>query len=187
MSKKIMQQSLNALKYHQEQTRPIHNTIETIAALEAELAKGEQPQADLRKAAELAFDLLCDAVEPTATQIQSDIGMCAQWDVDAIECIDALRQALAQPEQNFCPRCGKRLGDGIHTCTPPAQIALDKKADNARELGLDYEPVLVMELTEDGWGIIPDDDFMETLPNGTKLYTAPPKRECQHCGKITKP
>jgi hypothetical protein len=52
-----------------------------------------------RKLMQKAFDLLCDAVEPTATQIQADIGMCAQWDVDAIECIDALRQALAQPEQ----------------------------------------------------------------------------------------
>jgi len=30
----------------------------------------------------------------------------------------------AQPapvqERNFCERCGKRLGSGIHTCTPPA-------------------------------------------------------------------
>jgi len=23
-------------------------------------------------------------------------------------------------ERNFCERCGKRLGSGIHTCTPPA-------------------------------------------------------------------
>jgi hypothetical protein len=29
----------------------------------------------------------------------------------------------AQPEQerNFCPRCGKRVGDYIHTCTPPQE------------------------------------------------------------------
>ena len=29
----------------------------------------------------------------------------------------------AQPEQerNFCPRCGKRAGDYIHTCTPPQE------------------------------------------------------------------
>ena len=53
-----------------------------------------------REIMQQAFDLLCDAVEPTATQIQADIGMCAQWDVDAIECIDTLRQALAQPEQS---------------------------------------------------------------------------------------
>jgi len=24
-----------------------------------------------------------------------------------------------QGERNFCPRCGKRAGDYIHTCTPP--------------------------------------------------------------------
>lgn len=35
--------------------------------------------------------------------------------------ITAIKQALAQPEeQNFCPRCGKRTAD-IHTCTPPQE------------------------------------------------------------------
>lgn len=34
----------------------------------------------------------------------------------AVEYVDT-----AQPEQNFCQRCGKRLGDGIHTCTHPEQ------------------------------------------------------------------
>ena len=30
-------------------------------------------------------------------------------------------QPTAQPERNFCGRCGQRLGDAdhIHTCTPP--------------------------------------------------------------------
>lgn len=42
MSKEIMQQALDALKYHQEQTRPIQNTIEAIEALEAALAQPEQ-------------------------------------------------------------------------------------------------------------------------------------------------
>jgi hypothetical protein len=28
--------------------------------------------------------------------------------------------AAPVPERNFCERCGKRLGDYIHTCTPPA-------------------------------------------------------------------
>ena len=52
------------------------------------------------------------------------------------EAITAIKEALAQPEQepvaweqfheylverNFCPRCGKRTADltTIHTCTPP--------------------------------------------------------------------
>jgi len=26
-----------------------------------------------------------------------------------------------QSERNFCPRCGKRAGDYIHTCTPPQE------------------------------------------------------------------
>ena len=35
------------------------------------------------------------------------------------DAIDAVKEALAQPEErNFCPRCGKRTAD-IHTCTPP--------------------------------------------------------------------
>ena len=29
-------------------------------------------------------------------------------------------QANAAREINFCERCGKRAGDYIHTCTPPA-------------------------------------------------------------------
>jgi len=31
--------------------------------------------------------------------------------------------SAAQPKQkrNFCPRCGKRAGDYIHTCTPPQE------------------------------------------------------------------
>ena len=42
----------------------------------------------------------------------------------AIAICEALEQSLAQPEKtterNFCPRCGKRLGeiDDMHTCTP---------------------------------------------------------------------
>ncbi len=60
--------------------------------------------------------------------------------------------------------------------------ALDKKADNARELGLDYEPepVAWMYVNKDGeceqiehieFEAIPDD------PSITPLYTTPPKRE----------
>jgi hypothetical protein len=41
------------------------------------------------------------------------------------EAIAALKEALAQPEQdrNFCSRCGKRTPDltHIHTCTPPRE------------------------------------------------------------------
>ena len=51
-----------------------------------------------------------------------------------------------------CNRCGKAVGTNdwdIHTCTPKPGLcdgcetrhqALEKMAQNARELGLDYEP-----------------------------------------------
>jgi len=68
------------------------------------------------------------------------------------EAITALREALAeQPAQqdSTCsnalraqgkayPRTCKKCGLG--PCVELAQQALDKKAENARELGLDYEP-----------------------------------------------
>jgi hypothetical protein len=39
--------------------------------------------------------------------------------------VAAIKEALAQrTEQNFCSRCGKRVGgiDSIHTCTPPMEM-----------------------------------------------------------------
>jgi len=41
------------------------------------------------------------------------------------------------------------------------------------------EPVAVWELQEGGWDTIADPEWMESLPIGTKLYTAPPQREWQ--------
>ena len=57
-----------------------------------------------------------------------------------------------------CERCGEVNPAEIHTCTPQG-------------------PVAVWELQEGGWDTIADADWMETLPVGTKLYTAPPQRE----------
>lgn len=39
------------------------------------------------------------------------------------------------------------------------------------------ESVAVWELQEGGWDTIADRDWMESLPVGTKLYTAPPQRK----------
>lgn len=41
----------------------------------------------------------------------------------AFKALAALREHLATDaqERNFCPRCGKRAYDGIHTCTPPKE------------------------------------------------------------------
>lgn len=47
------------------------------------------------------------------------------WHKFACEAAAAIKEALAQrTEQNFCSRCGKRLGgiDSIHTCTPPMEM-----------------------------------------------------------------
>jgi NAD-dependent SIR2 family protein deacetylase len=49
------------------------------------------------------------------------------WHMDCKkdEAVTAIKEALAQPEQerNFCARCGKRTADltVIHTCTPPQE------------------------------------------------------------------
>ena len=64
------------------------------------------------------------------------------------------------------------------------QQALDKKAENARELGLDYEPAKQEPVA---WvcygssdGEMHDIDFeqkdVDALPVGTMLYTFPPQR-----------
>ena len=45
MSREAMQAALDALTYHQEQTRPIQRTIEAIAQLEAALAAPVEPVA----------------------------------------------------------------------------------------------------------------------------------------------
>lgn len=91
-----------------------------------------------RKLMQKAFDLLCDAVEPTATQIQADIGMCAQWDVDAIECIDALRQALAQNPLDVADRAyfaGKQAGitEALAQPEPFSLVCTKCSADRTKE------------------------------------------------------
>ena len=88
---------------------------------------------DLRKAAEMALEALNQAT-----------GMCAKRtstrrDID--EAIQALRQALAQPEQE--PVCTKIEGNQFDT------------------FKVRYEDAVKLK----------------DLPVGTKLYTAPPKRE----------
>ena len=80
----------------------------------------------------------------------------------AYQAITALRQAIEQAEKQQAP---------------------DKKADNARELGLDYEPFPVAWVCE-GFGkekhnldYVQED--IDALEIGTALYTAPPQTENQ--------
>jgi hypothetical protein len=58
-------------------------------------------------------------------------------------------------------------------------IAKDGKRIDPASIYKEPEPVAVWELQEGGWDTIADADWMESLPIGTKLYTAPPQREWQ--------
>ena len=87
---------------------------------------------DLRKAAEMALEALEKVTGGHAVVIHK------------------LRQALAQPEQelDYPPECTTPELEVAYAAgwwkalevQRNKQQALDKKADNARELGLDYEP-----------------------------------------------
>jgi hypothetical protein len=58
----------------------------------------------------------------------------------AYQAITALRQAIEQAEKQFNPDWDQQAVLVKRIRELEAQQALDKKADNARELGLDYEP-----------------------------------------------
>ena len=122
-----------------------------------------------REIMQQAFDLLCDAVEPTATQIQADIGMCDQWDVDAIKCIDTLRQALAQPEFD----------------TPESHIVKWSIPVDPNNFG---EPLAQPEQEPVAWAVLRPDGRVKLLSHQqgvevdlkwTPLYTAPPRKPWQ--------
>ena len=57
------------------------------------LSTGGNKAMKLEQAARQALGLLEDAAEPAATQTKADEGMVAQWDVNALETIAALREA----------------------------------------------------------------------------------------------
>jgi hypothetical protein len=74
-----------------------------------------------------------------------------------------------------------------------ANEALDKMAENARELGLDYEPVAwrawvskFPQGTGSDWVYVTKPIMKDSIHN-QPLYTTPPQRTCEGCGKITKP
>ena len=115
-----------------------------IKRLEAKLANPEQP--DLRKAAEMALEALLRLADDLR-RIPDDIA----------QTIQGLEAELAKPEQEPVKKalrlkpheciCGYSVGHPlIPKCickpeyTAQPEHPLDKKAANARELGLDYEP-----------------------------------------------
>jgi hypothetical protein len=66
----VMKQALEALEYHQEQTRPIHKTQETITALRQaiEQAKKQEPKAWIYEGNLHIFDPTDWAIEPESVQ-----------------------------------------------------------------------------------------------------------------------
>lgn len=115
IDREIMQQALDALEYHTMQTRPIYQTGVVIELLEAELAKPEQEPVTnsvlYSTAGRLALELECLLLDT------KDISIVSKW-------WDSAHEALDQWHKLHLRACA----------------ALDKKAENARELGLDYEP-----------------------------------------------
>ena len=83
--------------------------------------------------------------------------------------ITALQEALAEPQEKY--QYGTPLLDAMRG---KANEALDRMAENARELGLDYEPAQqepvakktrIGLVTSSGW---------DSLPVGTEFYTSQP-------------
>ena len=54
--------------------------------------------------------------------LKSDGKVCARCGAIAYDPVITQTAKTLTDEVYFCSRCGKRLGDGIHTCTPPADI-----------------------------------------------------------------
>jgi hypothetical protein len=96
-----------------------------------------------------------------ALEAHADIGLRAE------KAIETLRARLAQPETDM-------VQDAIVCGTG---IAKDGKRIDPASIYKEPEPVAVWELQEGGWDTIADRDWMESLPVGTKLYTAPPRSE----------
>ena len=79
---------------------------------------------------ELADKLLEDLREVDLFNMDSDMYGNRQHYIEQLESvvrqqqaeIEALKAKTLTDEVYFCSRCGKRLGDGIHTCTPPTDI-----------------------------------------------------------------
>ncbi len=66
----------------------------------------------------------------------------------------------------------RRLQAELDATNRQVEILSDALAESRRGVAAPVQPVF--ELQESGWEIICDLDWIQTLPFGTKLYTAPP-------------
>ena len=70
-----------------------------------------------------ALKLALVALENMSTALREEDVLGSDIDM-MLDAITAIREALAQPEQEryFCQRCGKPVSlTTIHTCTPPRE------------------------------------------------------------------
>jgi len=68
--------------------------------------------------------------------------------------------------------------DSLRLCTAlPTWPSIIPTIEALRAALAQPEPVAVWELQEGGWDTIADRDWMESLPVGTKLYTAQPEKK----------
>ena len=97
----------------------------------------------------------------------------------ALEALESSRVFVTTREKIKHPE-GAEWYDQIITAIKEALAneALEKMAENARELGLDYEPAQepVGEIVDAIEGAFKC-SFTKMLPVGTKLYTTPPQRK----------
>jgi hypothetical protein len=64
------------------------------------------------------FPSLIEKQKTAITAIKQALAAPEEKYVYGTPLLDAMTKDYVQ-ERNFCERCGKRLGSGIHTCTPP--------------------------------------------------------------------
>ena len=95
------------------------------------------------------------------------------------EALKLALEALNTTESDCGGRAWEREQEAITAIKEAlANEALEKMAENARELGLDYEPAQepVGEIVDAIEGAFKC-SFTKMLPVGTKLYTTPPQRK----------
>jgi transcription initiation factor IIE alpha subunit len=105
--------------------------------------------------------------------------------------IKALKAHLVKEptdEVYFCSRCGKRLGDGIHTCTPPVGTKLyTHPVKEQYKFGVDWSKdgnaVTVLKICEDGVAEVVFMDYQE-VTHPVKELTDENYKEALACLKF---
>jgi hypothetical protein len=134
IDRSLLQQALDAIEFADQKTKDLHIEFE---GEELHYPIFSDAAVDLRAALE-ATQPAAQPADPYGWSVTgcSTIrrGEFAEIDAKgearhiggtarAIALYAAPQPAAQTAERNFCPRCGKRAYDGIHTCTPPHEPA----------------------------------------------------------------